>query len=604
MRHPFPALFLLALSLGLPGLSAEFLHVAPAPVGKADAPGTEEAPLNSVQAALDRAKAGDTVRLRKGVYRERVVFKNSGRHGVPVTLEGEPGAVLDGSHAVTLDWQPAPDIAPGVYRAALALKTRHVVADGRSVTMLRDNWVQPGRARRGEAWEYPKLFRDGVGVSGWEVVGGLALYRFKEKELFIRFRGDRDPRRMDITVGPPPEHPIILIDGVDRCVVRGLTLRNASGGVRIVHSLGSVVEGCVIGPVEDGIVLGSGADRATLRFNEIFWNPLGENRPKAPNSIDHWTANKRGGWGDKRGINLIRSAGGHRIHDNHIHHHWDGISVADGDRRFDRGLRIHHNRIEILVDDGLETQGGQEDCHWHDNFIQGTLCAIRLKAPDYGPLYIYRNILWDNREDIRNFGVKGWKHIFNAETGKWEQTHSGHGSPEALPARVYVYHNTGTAPAAITSNGVTDIGLPNYHYFNNLFWAMRWHRASDSVAVNPNWQGDYNVYVRRGDMPAWDTSEADAHSFGIDLHSLFTTGDPGFRDAAAGDFSLREDSLACGRGTDLRTRFGQPLPGCEPGDFKGGQPDVGALACGQPMPRIPRSKDSLREAPAGFWPDP
>src|SRR5438309_929772 len=52
------------------------------------------APGASVQAALDRAGPGDTVRLMPGVHRERVAFKNSGAYKKPVVLEGEPGALL------------------------------------------------------------------------------------------------------------------------------------------------------------------------------------------------------------------------------------------------------------------------------------------------------------------------------------------------------------------------------------------------------------------------------------------------------------------------------------------------------------------------------
>jgi pectin methylesterase-like acyl-CoA thioesterase len=42
--------------------------------------GTLEAPLKTIQAAVDKAKAGDTVRVRGGVYHEAVVIKHSGTH--------------------------------------------------------------------------------------------------------------------------------------------------------------------------------------------------------------------------------------------------------------------------------------------------------------------------------------------------------------------------------------------------------------------------------------------------------------------------------------------------------------------------------------------
>ncbi len=132
----------LCLCAALPRTHADVLHVAPA--GKAGAPGTAAAPLASVQEALDRARPGDTVRLGAGVYRERVSFPGSGAYGKPVTLEGEPGAVLDGSEPVTLDWRPAPDVAQGAYRARVAFPAFTVVAGGKIVTLLREDRVQPG----------------------------------------------------------------------------------------------------------------------------------------------------------------------------------------------------------------------------------------------------------------------------------------------------------------------------------------------------------------------------------------------------------------------------------------------------------------------------
>src|SRR5262249_15569171 len=137
------------------------------------------APGGSVQAALDRAKAGDTVHLAPGVYHERVAFKNSGTHGKPITLEGEAGAILDGSENVALDWQAAPDVAPGAYRAKVPFQVFTLTANGKIVTMLREDRVKPGateKDKEGNLWDWQKLFVRGVGPSQWEGVKALALY--------------------------------------------------------------------------------------------------------------------------------------------------------------------------------------------------------------------------------------------------------------------------------------------------------------------------------------------------------------------------------------------------------------------------------------------
>ncbi len=578
-----------------------------APGGKPGSSGTREDPLAGIQEALSRAQAGDTVRVRPGVYFERVAFRSGGVYQKPVTLEGEPGAILDGSYPMSLKWEPAPDIAPGVFRTRVDQPVGQVVADGKSVTMLREDFVQPGQGRGGADWEWPNLFRDGAGPTGWNGVRAMALYFAKSKQLIIRFLGDRDPREMKISVAPAQSEPIIDISGFSRCVVRGLTLRNAGAGVRVRNSIGSVIERCVIGPVDQGIMLGEGADRTTVRFNEMFWNPYGEGRSKQEGAWEHWLANKKSGYADKHGIVLSRCAGGHEIHDNWIHDHWDGISVTPAGCGLSSNLDIHHNRITTLVDDGIETGGPQKNCRYHDNLLEGCLVGLRIKTPDEGPFYIYRNLFFDNREDIRNFGEKDRTGgAFNPATGVWESAVVADGASVPQPAAGYIYHNTVTANPAYSSNKVRGTGVPNYHYFNNLFWSERWFQnvPKDDPSIDPNWKGDYNVYVRRGNNSEWDQSQAFAQRLGLDQHSVWTSGEPGFVGFETGDVRLTETSPARGKGADLRRLFGFELPGCSQGTGSEAAPDVGAVAFGQPLPRIPRDPAGVEVMAAGTWPGP
>jgi hypothetical protein len=241
-------------------------------------------------------------------------------------------------------------------------------------------------------------------------------------------------------------------------------------------------------------------------------------------------------------------------------------------------MRIHHNLIVDVSDDGLEPCGAEEDCHWNDNIIIGARCGFRIKVPRVGPMYAYRNIFFNNGEDFRNFG-----------------------DPNLLPARVYVYHNTSTARSATVSNKIPAIGTPNYHYFNNLFWCNYWWK-NVGKSPEPNWKGDYNVYVRREDGNAWNDGKALAAKLGLDAHSVWTTDAPGFVDANSRDVRLTETSPARGRGADLSKLFGKPLPGCEPGYFTGSAPDCGAIQFGKPMPVLPRKPSDVNAPPAGTWP--
>jgi parallel beta-helix repeat protein len=61
--------------------------------------GSLSAPFKSISVALDKAKAGDTILVRQGVYQERVAFKKSGRLDRLITLKAYPGErpVIDGT---------------------------------------------------------------------------------------------------------------------------------------------------------------------------------------------------------------------------------------------------------------------------------------------------------------------------------------------------------------------------------------------------------------------------------------------------------------------------------------------------------------------------
>lgn len=70
----------------------DVLHVAPDGVN--DGTGTQDDPLSSIQAAIERAGPGQTVSVHSGEYFEYVEFKTAGESDAPITLTGPPDAVL------------------------------------------------------------------------------------------------------------------------------------------------------------------------------------------------------------------------------------------------------------------------------------------------------------------------------------------------------------------------------------------------------------------------------------------------------------------------------------------------------------------------------
>jgi hypothetical protein len=89
-----PTLLLAILS----GASAKDIFVSPTGSGS----GTLDAPYGSIQSAVNAAKAGDTIYLRKGTYAPttNIQFKTSGSKGSPITVRPYQSekVVIDGEN--------------------------------------------------------------------------------------------------------------------------------------------------------------------------------------------------------------------------------------------------------------------------------------------------------------------------------------------------------------------------------------------------------------------------------------------------------------------------------------------------------------------------
>ena len=108
MKHKRTLIAALLLS-PLATLTAAELFVATNGINQAA--GTLAAPLQTIQAAFNKASAGDTILLREGIYREAVALKNKcGKDGAPITLKAYPGEkpVLSGLDLLKLEWKATP----------------------------------------------------------------------------------------------------------------------------------------------------------------------------------------------------------------------------------------------------------------------------------------------------------------------------------------------------------------------------------------------------------------------------------------------------------------------------------------------------------------
>jgi len=77
------------------------------PAARDDGPGSRAEPWKTVGRAVQQVRAGDTILIRDGVYREQVRIRSHGLPDQPIRLEAAPGAhvVLTGADQIS-DWKP------------------------------------------------------------------------------------------------------------------------------------------------------------------------------------------------------------------------------------------------------------------------------------------------------------------------------------------------------------------------------------------------------------------------------------------------------------------------------------------------------------------
>lgn len=246
MRFPLPALTLvLCWSFVTTATAREWIVAL---TGNDTASGTTAAPFKTIQHACDLAKPDDTVIVTAGTYHEKLQVKVSGTEDAPITIKGEPGAILsgkgvDGDHMVLLQNRS--------YVHVVGLEIRDLKA------------------------------HDGSGI---RVLGGGAGIQLRHNRIH-EIRG-RDA--MGITIyGTDASHPItgLVIDGneiydCDPAKSEALTLNGNIDGFKIinnsVHDLNNIGidmiggEAGTVGVARNGVCSSNAVARCRARYGDGY----------------------------------------------------------------------------------------------------------------------------------------------------------------------------------------------------------------------------------------------------------------------------------------------------------------------------------------------
>lgn len=202
------------------------IHVSPD--GSNYNAGTPDAPLASIEAALQRAEPGATIQVGPGEYRESVWTQRDGKPDAPITLTGPPEAVIrppSGSHQAILIGHHHNHVRgltiTGLTRPADELEHSGAYSDNcayispeerafQGVDYLRGVVFEPARiGHSGKAMVQTTRLRDAV-IGNFEVIGPAGVYfdpRLEDTETHhvgeIVYLGSSEPDRGEFRYGYP-----------------------------------------------------------------------------------------------------------------------------------------------------------------------------------------------------------------------------------------------------------------------------------------------------------------------------------------------------------------------------------------------------------------
>ncbi|MDP6113512.1 MAG: right-handed parallel beta-helix repeat-containing protein [Planctomycetota bacterium] len=549
-------------------------------------------PGESITDAVAAAKAGDTVRVRRGIYYENVVIKAQGTEDSPIVIEGEPGAIIDGrAKDISFEWQPAPDIGRGVYRAIISKNILLLSADGKYL-----NPLNPTLTSKPGSWNYREVLKNGLprtrryfGNKGLLFFGSVyTCRRMKDRrfELLVHFYGDTPPDALSFAACEnlsggrhPVGKAVVNVSGARHVAVRGFIIRNGwyailmEGGMDKETSKsakfceGIRIEYNTITATQKGIF----ASGPSVRNCRIYKNDVSLpafNRWNLPSAFgakykakrsalegkaleDLFELHKSLGYSDPYSIFCYQTGPRVDIGYNYVHNHWQGPQDQSRDMPGTcHRIMFHHNRCDDFMDGGFEIGGDGNHCHVFNNTITNAGWGIRWKWPKGdGPLFVHHNLFGgENDQDFVLFRKSN--------------------------ALTYFYHNT-CAGGKVALVAGKEWGGPNVYYRNNLFLAHynRYHNPKSGAPPMAPDHVDYNIFNADKD--------GQLKVLKYEAHGILA---PGLK--VRPDFSLPLDSRAIDGGAELSTHFGPPLPGCPAGYFIGKAPDMGAIESGIGPPRF------------------
>ena len=204
-------------------------------------PGSPERPWKTLGNAATKVMAGDVVRIRGGVYRERLLLKARGTAQAPIRLEAAPGeqVVMTGADRLT-GWRKADDARP-IYSVPWP---HRFIGWNPNMTHPDDRYHQIiGRCEQVIVDGY--LLRQVLGSN--QLAPGAFFIDVTNKLMHVWDAGSRDLNRVHIEASVRQE--VLRVEG-GHVQVRGVRFRHAANsaqhGAVVLAGSHAVMEDCVV----------------------------------------------------------------------------------------------------------------------------------------------------------------------------------------------------------------------------------------------------------------------------------------------------------------------------------------------------------------------
>ncbi len=360
-------------------------------------------------------------------------------------------------------------------------------------------------------------------------------------------------------------------------ILRGFTIKNVKQhGIRIMNGHHIVIEDCDIskwgseqergfGFEQQACVFSSDEDMHAVviqrcKFHNPTWNTNSW-------SEDHYKGKDSRHPDGPQTIVFFESKGNHVIRYNECwsdkdHYYNDiiggrfnssykGFPGADSD--------IYGNYLANCWDDGIETEGGNQNVRIWNNYLENTMMSIANAATSIGPLYIWRNVA--GRSYTPTGSSYGLTHGYFMKMGSA-------GSENWMTGHMYVFNNTLSQPNDEGPNGLGGDSKTIKHCVsrNNLLQV----RTGDTHSISTGKSGVDNDFDY--DLLSAGRYPVDQEKHGIKGKPQYVPGAGFSFETKTGNFQLADDSPGRGK-AEVIPNFCEGINGA---------PDMGAQESGTP----------------------